>query len=514
VSADGVVTALKAGSATITVASANGVAATCEVTVAAKIIPVAEVTLDRTSLELTEGDAATLTATVNPSDATDKTLTWTSSDSSVASVSATGEVKAQKAGSATIIVSSSNGKTAKCEVTVNAKVIEVVSVTLDQTKLDLTEGDTATLTATVNPSDATDKTLTWTSSDASVASVSANGEVKALKPGTVTITVSSSNGKTATCTVTVAKKIIAVTGIVLSNTELKLTEGESATLTAIVQPADATDKTLTWKSSDSSIATVSTTGEVKAIKAGTATITVSTTNGISASCKVTVESGVIAVAEVKLDKTSLEMTEGDTATLTATVNPSNATDKTVTWTSTDSSVASVSANGEVKAQKAGSTTIIASSSNGKTSKCEVTVNAKVIRMERILLDVEELSLEKGSTHQFTATVYPAETTSPELEWWSDDEGIAKVDRSGLVTMIGEGSTIVHVRSIRWPEIEATCRINVTDAVDGIIADDAPCDIYMSGGHLLKKAVPASEIRYLDRGIYIIRQGGKTTKLLK
>ncbi|MDE5849735.1 MAG: Ig-like domain-containing protein, partial [Muribaculaceae bacterium] len=179
-----------------------------------------------------------------------------------------------------------------------------------------------------------------------------------------------------------------------------------------------------------------------------------------------------------------------------------------------SSVASVSANGEVKALKPGTATIIVSSSNGKTAKCEVTVNAKVIRMERILLDFEELSLEKGSTHQFTATVYPVETTSPELEWWSDDESIAKVDGNGLVMMIGEGSTIVHVRSVRWPEIEAICRINVTDAVDGIIADDAPCDIYTSGGQLLKKAVLPSEIQYLDRGIYIIRQGGKTTKLLK
>ena len=137
-----------------------------------------------------------------------------------------------------------------------------------------------------------------------------------------------------------------------------------------------------------------------------------------------------------------------------------------------------------------------------------------IQIQSITLDVEELSLEVGDTHQFIATVLPAEATYPELEWWIDDETVATVDQNGLLTMVGEGSTTVHVRSVRWPDIEATCRLNVTDAVDGIIADDAPCDIYTTNGKLLKQSVPASEIQNLDRGIYIIRQRGNTTKLLK
>ena len=137
-----------------------------------------------------------------------------------------------------------------------------------------------------------------------------------------------------------------------------------------------------------------------------------------------------------------------------------------------------------------------------------------IQIQFITLDVEELSLEVGDTHQFIATVLPAEATYPELEWWIDDETVATVDQNGLLTMVGEGSTTVHVRSVRWPDIEATCRLNVTDAVDGIIADDAPCDIYTTNGKLLKQSVPASEIQNLDRGIYIIRQRGNTTKLLK
>ena len=514
VSANGEVKALKAGSAIITVNSANGKTANCVVTVAKKIIEVTSVSLDQTKLELTEGDTATLTASVNPADATDKTLTWTSSDSSVATVSANGEVKAIKAGSTTITVSAANSKTATCVVSVAKKIIEVTGLTLSNTELKMTEGDVATLTASVQPADATDKALTWTSSNEAIATVSANGEVKAVKEGNAVITVKASNGVSATCKVTVESGIIVVTSVTLDKTSLEMTEGEAAVLKATVNPADATDKTLTWTSSDSSVATVSATGEVKALKAGTATITVSSANGKTATCKVTVAAKIVEVTGITLSNTELKMTEGDTATLTATVNPSDATDKTLTWTSSDASVASVSINGEVKALNAGTATITVSSTNGNTATCVVTVEPKVIEMQSITLDAEELALEVGDTHQFIATVLPAETTYPELEWWTDDETVATVDQNGFVTMVGEGTTTVHVRSVRWPDIEAVCRLNVTSGVEGIMEEDAPCDIYTTNGKLLKQSVPTSEIRKLDRGLYIIRQRGKTTKLLK
>lgn len=313
-------------------------------------------------------------------------------------------------------------------------------------------------------------------------------------------------------------KPVEISSVWFEMNDMTLTEGDEWNLYANIDPWDATDQSLVWTSSDESVAAVSTedgrNATVKALKEGEAVITATSSNGISATCTVRVEKRYIEVTEIVLSNTELKMTEGDTAKLTATVNPSDATDKTLTWTSSDASVASVSSNGEVKALKPGTATIIVSSSNGKTAACSVTVNAKEIEMEAIILDAEELSLEIGDTYQFTATLLPAETTHPELEWWSDDESVAKVDGFGLVTMMGEGATVVHVRSVRWPGIEATCRINVTDAVDGIIADNAPCDIYTSNGQLIKKAVPPSEIQYLERGIYIIRQGGKTTKLLK
>lgn len=148
-------------------------------------------------------------------------------------------------------------------------------------------GETVQLSATVLPSNATEKTLSWASSKQSVATVSGSGLVTALAEGSSTITVSV-GGKLATCQVTVEKKVISVTSVTLDKTELTLKEGEEANLVATVKPDDATDKTVTWKSSDTSIVSVTNEGKVSAVKEGTATITASSGDK-TASCKVTVK---------------------------------------------------------------------------------------------------------------------------------------------------------------------------------------------------------------------------------
>ena len=265
-------------------------------------------------------------------------------------------------------------------------VIAVAGVSLGKTSLELTEGDEITLTVTINPANATNKNVTWNSSDSSVASVS-DGRVTAVKAGSATITVTTEDGgKIATCEVkvnakTVEPEVVAVTGVTLDKTSVELTEGDETTLTATVNPDNATNKNVTWKSSDSSVATV-VDGKVTAVKAGSATITVTTEDGgKTATCEVkvnakTVEPEVVAVTGVTLDKTSVELTEGDETTLTATVNPDNATNKTVTWKSSDSSVATV-VDGKVTAVKEGTATItVTTEDGGKTATCQVKVVEK------------------------------------------------------------------------------------------------------------------------------------------
>ena len=334
-----------------------------------KLTAVTGISLNKTAITLKKGSSETLKATIKPSNAANKTVTWTSSNSKVATV-ANGKVTAVAAGTATITAKSNNGKTATCKVTVVNPTVAVTGIKLDKTALTLNPKGTATLKATITPSNATNKTVTWTSSNSKVATVS-GGKVTAVAAGTATITAKSNNGKTAACKVTVVNPTVAVTGIKLDKTALTLNPKGTATLKATITPSNATNKTVTWTSSNSKVATVSG-GKVTAVAAGTATITAKSNNGKTATCKVTVVNPTVAVTGIKLNKTALTLNPKGTATLKATITPSNATNKTVTWTTSNSKVATVS-NGKVTAVAAGTATITAKSNNGKTATCKVTV---------------------------------------------------------------------------------------------------------------------------------------------
>ena len=257
--------------------------------------------------------------------------------------------------------------------------VDVEKVSLNKSATTLTEGESETLTATITPSNATgDKTVKWSSSNAEVAAVDSNGKVTAKKAGTAVITATSSNRKTASCTVTVKQKEIAITGVSLNKSTTSITEGESETLTATITPSNATgDKTVKWSSSNAEVAAVDSNGKVTAKKAGTAVITATSSNRKTASCTVTVKQKEIAITGVSLNKSTTSITEGESETLTATITPSNATgDKTVKWSSSNAEVAAVDSNGKVTAKKAGTAVITATSSNRKTASCTVTVKQK------------------------------------------------------------------------------------------------------------------------------------------
>ena len=253
--------------------------------------------------------------------------------------------------------------------------VKVSGVTIDPSSIILNIDASITLTATVTPENAADKSVTWSSSNESVATVEQNGKISAVGVGEATITAKAGD-KTATCKVTVTAAAVAVTSVALDNTTLALTVGDAAVqLTATVAPDNATDKTVTWSSDKTSVATVDATGKVTAVAAGTATIT-ATAGDKTATCTVTVKAATIAVTSVALDKTELALTVGDAAVqLTATVAPDNATDKTVTWSSDKTSVATVDATGKVTAVAEGTATITAKAGD-KTATCTVTVTAK------------------------------------------------------------------------------------------------------------------------------------------
>ena len=448
----GNILAVDVGTATVA-ASHGNLTDVCKVTVISNTIPVTSVHLNKTSLSMTEYETFQLTAVVKPDNATDKTVYWSASNTSVATVNSYGLVTANGAGTSSITAKSGD-KTATCVVTVAQKVIDVTSVTLDRTALSLTEGDTFQLSATVKPLNASDPTVTWTSSNTSVATVDSDGVVTAVKEGSATVTAKAGD-KTATCSVHVTKKAVPVTSVSLNKTSLSLTEQDTYQLTATVKPDDATDKTVTWSSTNTAVATVSSNGLVTAVKEGSANI-VAKAGGKTANCMVDVAMKVTPVTSVSLSNTSLALTETETFQLTATVNPSNATDKTVTWSSSNPTVATVSGNGLVTAVKEGSATITAKAGD-KTATCKVSVAKKVIAVSSVTLNKTSLSLTEQDTFQLTATVNPSDATDKTVTWTSSNYSIATVDRNGLVTAVAAGSATITAQA---GDKRATCTVTV------------------------------------------------------
>ena len=237
--------------------------------------------------------------------------------------------------------------------------------------------------------------------------------------------------------------IIKATAVKLSKTSLTLEKGKSATLAATIAPANVTDKKVTWTSSNTKVAAV-VNGKVTAKAVGTATITAKTANGKTAACKVTVQ---VSPTSVKLNKTSLTLEKGKSETLTATIAPTNATVKTVTWTSSDSKVASV-VNGKVIAKAKGTATITAKTANGKTAACKVTVTEPVTTI------IMGYLMKVGTTAELYVDV-TGSATANDVKWYSSNSKVISVVK-GKLTAKAAGTVIITAKT---PDGKAVrCRV--------------------------------------------------------
>ncbi|MDE6737241.1 MAG: Ig-like domain-containing protein [Treponemataceae bacterium] len=455
---DGTVTAVNAGTATIT-ARAGDKTAVCavtvnEITVNPEPVAVESVALDKETLTLMRGETGKLTATVLPENANGRTVAWSSSDEAVVTVGNDGTVTAHSAGTATVTAQAGD-KTAACAVTVNP--IPVTDITLSAPTLTLTPGTTSKLTATVMPENADDTTVTWSSSDEAVVTVGNDGTVTTIAEGTVTIT-AKAGGKAAECTVSVKQILNPVESVALNKAALTLTRGDTEQLTATVTPSNADDKTVAWSSSKPDVATVDADGTVTTHKAGETTITATTQEGgKTATCAVTVNP--IHVTDITLNTTTLTLMRGATGTLTATVMPDNADDKTVTWQSSDTAVATVDADGTVTAVKQGAATITATTrDSGMTATCEVTVKPVLIAVESVTFNKKTLTLICGETERLMATVMPSNADDKTVAWSSSNAEIAMVSDDGTVAARKVGTARITA-SAGGKEAECTVTVN-------------------------------------------------------
>ena len=335
-----------------------------------------------------------------------------------------------------------------------------------------------TLEALVFPQNASDKTVSYSSSDETVATVDGNGVVTAVSRGTATITAKTTDGGyTDTCDITVEQR---VTGVSVSQTNSTLVLGDSDTsndsvsLTATVSPSNANNQDITWKSSDPSVATVDESGVVTAQKAGTTIITTTTTDGgFYDTCSVKVEqraSGVMVSPDLHTLVLGDADTENDTVTLTAAVSPDDATDKTVSYSSSDETVATVNENGVVTAVSRGTATITAKTTDGGyTDACDITVKQSVtgvsVSSKTSLLILGDSDTTNDSV-SLSAVVSPSNANEQSISWSSSNEDVAMVDDSGNVTAQKAGTAIITATTADGG-FSDTCSVKVEQRASGV-----------------------------------------------
>lgn len=249
-------------------------------TVKAGEAKVTGIKLSKKSVTLVKGKTTTLKATITPADAK-TTVTWSSSDKKIATVDKNGKVKAIKGGTATITAKTANGLKATCKVT-------VASVEFNAKSTVIQVGKSSSAVKIASKSISSDKVKSYKSSNTKIVTVDSKGKIKGKKVGEAKITVTMKSGATASYKVKVQKDAVKTKSLSVSSSKVSLKKGKSTTVTVTRNPISATEK-LTWKSSDKKVATVNSKGKIVAKGKGTATITVTSSNGKKATIKVTVK---------------------------------------------------------------------------------------------------------------------------------------------------------------------------------------------------------------------------------
>ena len=382
----------------------------------------------------------------------------------------------------------------------NATIIElnpVEAITLNEHQLTMNKEEQVSLSVTITPEDADDKTIAWTSENESVATVDENGVVTAIKDGETKIFVTSvATGIQDFCTVLVRKN---VTSITLKEDQITLGNlADTKQLVATILPEDATDKSVTWSSANEQVCTVSATGLVTATGIGSTLVTVTTVDGgLTANCVVKVLQHVDGLT---LNKTDLSLKVGESEKLQPTITPSNADNKKVVWTSSNDNVAKVDAEGNVTAVKAGKVTVTATSEDNSEVKatCAVTV---IQPATGITLSESTYKLKAiGESIQLTATVLPEDATNKKVNRNCPNNTVCVVS-NGNVVAVGYGTAVV-IATTEDGGFIATCTITVENSTGIVEVRDSINDSYPTYDAMGRK------VQELKKGQLYIRQGKK------
>jgi uncharacterized protein YjdB len=450
---NGLVTFVKTGRVTIIATSADNPAAVAYCTLNIQV-PVKSIALDETMKTMYVGESARMTYIVLPTDASNNVVSWVSTNTSVVAVDASGKVSAKGVGTAVIILKTADGGfSTYCTI-----VVKMVATTIkfDVANLGLKTGEYYVLKTTLTPKGSTENDITWESSDTKVATVDSEGKIVAKTSGTCIIMARTVAGGVAYCTVTVTQ---GVTGLVLNFADKTIFKGESFTLEASISPTSATKLEVTWKSSNTKVATIDSKGVVTGIVGGVVVITCTTTDGgYAATCVLTVKE---TVTKITLNYEIYNLGINKKVKLIATVSTETATNQKVTWESSNEKIAIVSSSGKVTGLKTGYVTITATAEDG--SEVEASCELRVVTLvTSVTLSKTTMAMFVGESKVLKASTAPTKATIKKAKWSTSDVTIAIVDEDGTVIGIKAGSVMITAEAQDSSGKKAICYVTVYD----------------------------------------------------
>ena len=452
---NGLVTLVSPGSVSIIASSVDNPSETaiCNINIE---IPVVSVSLDERTKTMYVGQSSRLTYIVLPVNASKNGVTWESTDTSVVTVDNSGRLTARGVGTAVVILRTLEGGHS-VYATINVRQVPS-GVSLNVSQLDLDSGETYRLRPSFTPVNSTDTHLTWESSDTGVATVSDDGVIEARADGTAIIFAKTETGATAHVTVNVTQP---VEGLILNFSEKTIYVGQKFEMRASVNPSSASDLAVSWKSSNTDVATIDKNGLVTGIKGGVTVITATTEDGgFKDSCVVMVRE---LISEISLNHTQYVLGVGKTVNLTATVTNEAATHQDVRWVSSNSSIASVNQRGKVTGLKIGDATITAIAKDG--SQVEAYCEIEVVRpITRITLDRNFMTMYVGDTRKINAKVTPSNATYKNPIYTSSDEDIAIVTEDGNIIGVSAGTVTITAKAPDNSNKSAVCVVTVNNRV--------------------------------------------------
>lgn len=325
-----------------------------------------------------------------------------------------------------------------------AKIIEVTTVQISPKTLSIVEGDSKRLTVTLLPEEAIDKAVIWNSSNEEIATVTEEGLVTAIKEGEVSIIATSNNNLTGTCKLVVSKKVIHVQSISINETMTIMVDVDQVfNLDIKVLPENATNKKIIWTVSNKGLITINEEKKtITGVKKGEVIITVTTEDGNKTDeCKVTITPYKVPVISISLSETKIKLKIGDSKLIEAIPLPNIAANKTITWSSSNKGIVTVSKDGLITAIKEGKANIIATAHNGVNKSCEVTVipESEEIPVEKIILITKCTTLFIGEMALFKVKIVPENATDKKLIWTNSNEDIMDcIENSVCPWDLGEG----------------------------------------------------------------------------